>query len=240
MEALRNQTVAQLVTDNIKTAHVFKKYGIDFCCGGGVSLSEACKSKNLDLQELEEALGAINNSAGREYDYKKWSPDFLADHIVNIHHSYVEENIPLLLQYCERVAKVHGKTHPEVKKIEDLFHRVAGELTTHLKKEELILFPFIKKLVKANNEETTLERPQFGSAENPVNMMKDEHESAGEIFAQIRELSNGYTPPQGACNTFKAMYAKLEEFEQDLHLHIHLENNILFPKALELEKKVVQ
>jgi len=239
MEQLRNKTVAQMVTENIKTAHIFKKYGIDFCCGGGESIEKACNRRSLDLNLLEQELLASNTSNERNYDYKNWELPFLVDHIVNVHHHYVEENIPLLLQYCERVTKVHGSTHLEVKEIENLFHQVAGELAAHLKKEELILFPFIKKLVKAAEEGSPLERPSFGSAENPVKMMEDEHERAGAIFRKIADLSNNYTPPEGACNTFKAMYAKLNEFEQDLHLHIHLENNILFPKALKLEEKVM-
>jgi regulator of cell morphogenesis and NO signaling len=177
---------------------------------------------------------------GRAYDYNNWELDFLTDHILNVHHNYVEQNIPLILTYCEKVAKVHGKTHPEVIKIRDLFYQIAGELASHLKKEELILFPFIKKAVKAEKEGSSLQRPPFGTAENPVRMMEAEHESAGELFKEIARLSDGYTAPEGACNTFRAMYAKLDEFEQDLHLHVHLENNILFPKALELERKVVK
>lgn len=240
MEALRNRTVADLVTENIKTAHVFKKYGIDFCCGGGEKIEKACKSKNVDFAELERELLLAAGSGERNFNYNSWDLDFLADHIVNVHHKYVEENIPLLLQYTERVAKLHGGSHPEVRKIEDLFHQVAGELVNHLKKEELVLFPFIRKKVDAEEVEETLERPSFGSTENPVKMMEEEHEYAGELFRKIAKLSNNYTPPPSACNTFRAMYSKLEEFEQDLHLHIHLENNILFPKALELEKKVIQ
>lgn len=240
MEELRNRTVANLVTENIKTAHVFKKYGIDFCCGGGEKIEKACENKNVDLAELEKELLSAAGAVERNFNYKAWNLAFLTDHIVNVHHTYVEENIPLLLQYTEKVAKVHGTSHPEVREIENLFHQVAGELVSHLKKEELILFPFIKKMVAAKEQEETLERPTFGTAENPVKMMEDEHERAGELFREIAQLSNNYTPPASACNTFRAMYSKLDEFEQDLHLHIHLENNILFPKAIELEKEVVK
>lgn len=240
METLKNRTVADLVTENIKTAHIFKRYGIDFCCGGGEKIEKACKKRNIDLAELERELLKAAGTRERNFNYNSWDLGFLTDHIVNIHHKYVEENIPLLLQYTEKVAKVHGASHPEVRAIEKLFRQVAGELASHLKKEELILFPFIKKMVNAEEVEKPLERPTFGTAENPVKMMEEEHEQAGEIFRKIAELSNNYTPPESACNTFRAMYSKLEEFEQDLHLHIHLENNILFPKALELEKKVIE
>lgn len=240
MEALKDRTVADLVTENIKTAHVFKKYGIDFCCGGGEKIEKACIKKDIDLAMLEIELHSAIGSGERHFDYSSWDLDFLCDHIVNVHHRYIEENIPLLLQYTERVAKVHGASNPEVRKIENLFHQVAGELVNHLKKEELLLFPFIKKMVDAEEVEETLERPPFGTTENPVKMMEEEHEHAGALFRKIAKLSNNYTPPPTACNTFRAMYSKLEEFEQDLHLHVHLENNILFPKALELEKKVIQ
>ena len=240
METLRNKTVANLVTENIKTAHVFKKYGIDFCCGGGEKIEKACENKNVALADLEQELLKATGSVEKNFNYNSWNLDFLADHIINVHHQYIEENIPLLLQYSERVAKVHGNSYPEVKEIENLFQQVAGELASHLKKEELILFHFIKKMVQAQQREEILECPTFGTAENPVKMMEDEHEHAGELFRKIAELSNNYTPPASACNTFRAMYSKLDEFEQDLHLHIHLENNILFPKAIELEKKVVK
>lgn len=238
METLKDKTVAELVTKNIKTAHVFKKYGIDFCCGGGISIEKACENKEIDFSKLEEELLAADAPVAKNLNYDSWELDFLTDHIVNVHHSYVEESIPLLIQYTARVAKVHGEHHPEVVEIEKLFHQVAGELVTHLKKEEIILFPFIKKMVKAEKENICLETPGFGTAENPIKMMEAEHEDAGDILKEIARLSNNYIPPEGACNTYRAMYAKLDEFEQDLHLHIHLENNILFPKALKLEKEL--
>ncbi len=234
MEITANNTVAEIVTDNIKTAHIFKKFGIDFCCGGGITVQKACEKKKIDFDNLKKALEAATIDTSNFYNYKAWELDFLIDHIENIHHRYVEENIPLLLQYSNKVAKVHGHHYTEVVQINSLFTAVANELTLHMKKEELILFPYIKKLV-AN---TDFEKPQFGSVNNPIQMMEDEHEHAGDIFKTIATLSNNYTPPEGACNTFKALYAKLEEFEQDLHQHIHLENNILFPKAILLEQKM--
>ena len=142
-----------------------------------------------------------------------------------------------MLQYAAKVAKVHGHHYTEVVKINHLFNEVAKELAVHMKKEELILFPFIKKLAKADKEGVIAAIPHFGSVNNPIKMMEEEHENAGDIFKEIKQLSNNYTPPKEACNTFKALYAKLDEFEQDLHQHIHLENNILFPKAIVLEQK---
>ncbi len=230
-------TVAEVVTNNIKTADVFKKHGIDFCCGGGITIKKACEKKNVSYEELEQELSIINNPVLKAHNYDSWKLDFLVDHIENIHHSYVIENTPLILQYADKVAKVHGHHYTEVVEINNLFKTVAQELASHMKKEELILFPFIKQLVKADREGAKINAPHFGTVNNPIAMMEDEHENAGDILKEICKLSNNYTPPEGACNTFRALYAKLEEFENDLHQHIHLENNILFPKVIKLEEK---
>ncbi len=237
MNITENNTVAEVVTFNIKTADVFKKHGIDFCCGGGISIKKACEKNNIDFSEIEKELSKINNPTSKAYNYDSWKLDFLIDHIENVHHTYVEENIPLVLQYAERVAKVHGHHYSEVIEIHKLFVEIANELTTHMKKEELILFPFVKQLARASREGVKLGLPHFGTVNNPIAMMENEHENAGDIFKEINRLTNSYNPPEGACNTFRALYAKLDEFEQDLHQHIHLENNILFPKAISLEQK---
>lgn len=238
MKDLQLRTVADLVTENIKTAHVFKKYGIDFCCGGGVTIQKACEKANINYEELESDLLHVDNAVTGGHNYNSWPIEFLTDHIINIHHAYVAENIPLLLQYSNRVVKVHGHHYTELHEINDLLTVVAGELSAHMKKEELILFPFIKKLVKAKSEGADIPDTHFGTVDNPIKMMEAEHEEAGEILRKIAKLSNNYTPPPGACNTYRAFFAKLDEFEQDLHQHIHLENNILFPKTLQLEKEM--
>jgi len=230
-----NKTVAEIVTENIRTAHVFKKYGIDFCCGGGISVEKACAKKGIDYTLLEKELTAVDKVVNKAHDYDTWDLIFLIDHIINVHHKYVEENIPLLLQYANKVAKVHGHHYVEVVKINSLLHEVANELAAHMKKEEIILFPFIKLLVRSKNEGVVSPPPPFGTINNPISIMEHEHETVGEIFKTIDRLTNNYTPPEEACNTFRALYAKLEEFEKDLHRHIHLENNILFPKAIVLE-----
>ena len=238
MKNLQLRTVADLVTENIKTAHVFKKYGIDFCCGGGITIEKACEKANINYEELENDLLHVDNAVTGGHNYNSWPLEFLTDHIINIHHAYVAENIPLLLQYSNRVVKVHGHHYTELIEINDLFTVVAGELSAHMKKEELILFPFIKRLVRAKAEGGELPEAHFGTVDNPIKMMETEHEEAGEILRKIAKLSKNYTPPPGACNTYRAFYAKLDEFEQDLHQHIHLENNILFPKTLKLEKEM--
>ena len=236
MNITKESTVAEVVAENINAAHVFKKYGIDFCCGGGISVEKACAKKNVAYIDLEKDLLAID-VVNRAYNYDSWKLDFLIDHIENIHHTYVEENSPLILQYSNKVAKVHGAHFPQVVKINELFTAVAQELAAHMKKEELILFPFIKQMVKAEKEGSVVAAPHFGTVNNPIAMMHEEHENAGDVFKEIAVLTNNYNAPEGACNTFKALYAKLEEFEQDLHQHIHLENNILFPKVIALEQK---
>lgn len=239
MEITKEKTVADIVTENIKTAHVFKKYGIDFCCGGGITLENACAKNNVDQTVLEKELLKVNTVVDAMHDYDSWKLDFLIDYIINIHHTYVNEGLPILSQYANKVAKVHGQHYPEVIEINKLFHEVANELLTHLKKEEQVLFPFIKQLVEAEKEGDLDGLPPFGSVNNPIKMMEHEHENAGDIFKEIAKLTNNYTTPEDACNTFKALYAKLDEFEQDLHRHIHLENNILHPKAIALEKKLI-
>lgn len=233
------KTVADYVTENIKTAHIFKKHGIDFCCGGNVTIQKACAKKNVDQEILEKELSEVDEVKDLIEDYDKWALDFLMIYIENVHHTYVRENLPLISQYSNKVAKVHGHHYEEVVIVNQLFHEVANELLSHLQKEEQVLFPYIKQLVDSKKEGNTSPTPPFGSVNNPINMMEHEHENAGDIFKEISRLTNNYTPPADACNTFRALYAKLEEFEQDLHQHIHLENNILHPKAILLEKEIV-
>lgn len=238
MENIETKTVADLVTENIKTADVFKKHGIDFCCQGGISIRKAADKANIDYPQLLEELKNVDNTTTRANDYKNWTVEFLTDHVLIVHHGYVEESIPILKQYAEKVYKVHGKDHPELLEIRDIFNGVAGDFAAHCKKEELILFPFIKKMAKAANEGAPLPKARFETVDNPIKMMEVEHEEAGEAFRKISKLTHNYTPPEGACNTYRAFFAKLDEFERDLHQHVHLENNILFPKSLKLEKEL--
>ena len=237
MEGIHGQTVGEIVAGNIKTAHVFKKHGIDFCCGGGISVETACEKLEIDIAILEKELLSVDEKAPEDVDYSQWELDDLIKHIVKVHHSYVMESIPLILQYSDRVREVHGMNHPEVIKINDLFYDVANELVPHMRKEEEILFSHILRVVEEKKDgQSEMSNSCFSTVSNPINMMNKEHESVGEIFRTIAELSSNYTPPEGACNTYQALYSKLQEFEEDLHLHIHLESNILFPKAIELEK----
>lgn len=231
---MTNKTVAQIVASDMRTATIFKKYGIDFCCGGGKPVTEACKGKEVEASTIFSEIDNLDVSKA-ETDYNKMDLDVLANYIKEVHHSYVLEASPIILQFADKVAKVHGHSYPENIAIAKLFREVALELEQHMMKEEGILFPHIINLAIANRKEESISVP-FGSVQNPIKMMEHEHDSAGDIFKEIERLTNNYTPPAHACNTYKALYHHLKEFQDDLHIHIHLENNILFPKAIKMEK----
>ncbi len=233
-------TIADIVSKNIKSAHVFKKFGIDFCCGGGISIEKACENKNININELLQELKNIDDFLVPSQNYNLWELDFLIDYIINNHHTYVKNSLTLIDDYASKVSKVHGTSYPEVVQIENIFKHVAEELKSHMHKEEMVLFPYIKNCVVADKNHSQKPIPPFGPILNPIHIMQQEHEQVGNMLKEIAQLSNHYNPPIGACNTFKALYAKLDEFEQDLHIHVHLENNILFPKATLLEISLTQ
>lgn len=234
----QSASIGEIVASDFRTAEVFRKYKIDFCCGGKKSLTQVCKEKNIDVTEVNRDLKFLGSpKESPASNFSDWDPAFLVDYIVNVHHKYVSNAIPLLLEYTTKVSKVHGAAHEEVIAIADLFREASEELISHMGKEENILFPYIKQLADKANDEQPTAACSFGSVQNPIRMMEHEHEVVGDIFKTIRELSNDYTPPEEACATYKVSYLKLKEFEEDLHQHIHLENNILFPKSVELEMK---
>lgn len=234
-----NSTIGELVSSDYRKAEVFKKFGLDFCCGGKKTLQEACKSKGLDIVQIEKELKAVDSIiALPSEDYNSWDISFLADYILNTHHKYVKQAIPVIYEYTQKVAKVHGDKHPEAIVIAEIFLMVSDELNRHICKEEDILFPYIKHLTIAGKNGMKVEAPLFGTIEKPINMMEHEHDEVGKLLEKIRLLSDNYTPPADACTTYKLSYSKLKEFEDDLHKHIHLENNILFRKAIELEKEL--
>jgi len=234
----KNKTIGEIVADDFRTAAIFKKYEIDFCCRGGRTIEEACEKKKESEKELIEELAALPLGKEEMVDVSGWPLDLLANYIVKIHHEYVREKTPILLQFLDKICKVHGERHPELFEIKDLFTESAHDLAEHFQKEERVLFPFIEKLVKASQTGEPLEATHFGTIENPIEMMKHDHTVEGDRFAKIAELTQGYNPPADACNTYQVTFSMLEEFENDLHRHIHLENNVLFPKAIELEKKL--
>ncbi len=234
------ETLGQIATKDLRKAQVFKKYGLDFCCGGKKTVKEACAEKGLDVTKVEQELKAADKMpTSRPIPYNDWSPDFLADYIVNTHHSYVIKTLPDLLTYADKVKNVHGMQHPELVRINQLVQDINAELTTHMIKEEKVLFPYIKSLVAAQKNTQPLQAAHFGTVQNPINMMELEHEMVGKNLEDIRKLTQNYTLPAEACASYSLLYKMLDEFEEDLHLHIHLENNILFPKALEIEKQAI-
>ena len=232
----QEKTIGDFVAENFRTAEVFKKYHIDFCCKGGRTVEEACDNKKVSPQQIYQELEEIANRKSEDIDFNSWPLDLLADYVEKTHHRYVEEKSAMLIPYLNKLCKVHGERHPELFEINELFIGSAQDLAAHMKKEELILFPFIKQMVEAKKNGEPLPAPRFGTVENPVAMMKHEHEAEGERFVKIAELTNNYEFPDDACGTYQVTYRMLEDFQNDLHKHIHLENNILFPKAIAMEK----
>jgi regulator of cell morphogenesis and NO signaling len=231
---VENETVGDVVAQDYRAADVFEKYGIDFCCGGNISLAEACRQRGVNPQELERDIAAALSEpreAGQDFD--KWELPDLAAHIEKTHHAYLKENISSLQAYAEKIAQVHGANHPEVIEISVLFQKMAAELMAHLREEEEVLFPAIRKAVSMKKEGAASAQ-ELEAMRNTLKTLTHEHDAVGAAVHEIRHLAKDYTVPADACNTFMVTYRKLKEFEDDLHKHVHLENNILFPKAAKL------
>lgn len=233
-----DETLGEIAVKDLRKAEVFKKYGLDFCCGGKKTVKEACAEKGIDVtkveQELQHTDKIVSTTVARPLPYNDWSLDFLSDYIVNTHHSYVKKIVPDLSAYAGKVARVHGEHHPELLEINQLTQLVCDELSSHMVKEETILFPYIKHLVAAENRGTALKNGN--TIQKEIDTMEEEHSIVGNALDKIRSLSNNFKLPEDACASYTFLYKTLDEFENDLHIHVHLENNILFPKALELEK----
>lgn len=231
MPAISEQLVREIATANPAAARVFEDLGIDYCCGGNRSLSAACASANV---AVETVLGLLETSQPPS-ETRAWNHAPLSDltrHIVEHHHGFVRLESPRILSLLDKVSTKHGPAHPELSQISELFASLASELEEHMKIEEYILFPYIESLTCAA-EPTAC----FASVESPIQVMVDDHESAGAILSKIHALTGGYQPPADACAAFQTLYRKLEEFERDLHWHVHLENNILFPRAIAAEQE---
>lgn len=234
------ETVGEVVAKDYRKAQVFKKLGIDFCCGGKKTLSEVSSKKGISVDQLKSELAAIDRQdSNPSANFDKWDIGFLTDYIINTHHQYVKDNSAFMIELAEKVARVHGGSHPEVIKVAEIFVAIAKDLGLHLMKEEKILFPYIKELIELKKTGEKVKEVPFGEVSNPIQLMESEHEQAGEDLVAIRELTSDYTLPADACTSYRILYKKLEEFENDLHQHVHLENNILFPKAIELEKELI-
>ena len=238
MECTSERTLADLVLDEPATAHVLERYGLDYCCKGGRSLATACAEKGLDVAQVVHVLEAELHTAIKERSFI--SPDRvslaeLIGHIERVHHGYVRTAIPALVKHTERIALVHGANHPELIEVRDLFAFSAGQLTKHMAKEELILFPEIRRMEEAHRSGTPRPPSSFGSIANPIAGMEEDHREEGGRLARIREITGDHTPPADACTTYRLTLQELRRFEEDLHMHVHLENHVLFPKAVLLE-----
>jgi regulator of cell morphogenesis and NO signaling len=233
-------TLKELVIQQPETAAVLEKYGLDFCCKGGRTIRDACQSKGLNYAEVEkEIANSTRQPVTSGTDFSKMEPDALIDNILFTHHVYVREALPLISAHTEKVARVHGDHHAEVIEIAALFRQVKNELEHHMMKEEQVLFPYIKMMANAKRNGTSAPAPSFGTVQNPVRMMEAEHEAAGNALEEIKNLSSNFTPPADACTTYRLSFLELENFIRDLHIHIHKENNILFPKAIAMEKELI-
>ncbi|MCH8494117.1 MAG: iron-sulfur cluster repair di-iron protein [Balneolales bacterium] len=219
-----DQHIADIVTNDYRTAGVFKQYGIDFCCGGKIPLSEVCQKKGIDIDVLSGELQNLYETPSMNTDYTSWSINRLSDFIVGYHHGYIRDAIPRITSYANKVASRHGNTHPDLIEIYEEFQRLSAELMDHAEDEETRVFPALKNLSNGN-------RPDDTTLNAMIDELESEHTAAGESIARIRTLTSDFTPPEWACNTFRILFKELEAFETDLHHHVHLENNILFRKA---------
>ena len=239
MSVTTEKTVRELALENPSTPRVFEKLGIDYCCGGNQSLEHACRKANLSIDSVLNSLKAAQleaQPARRDRDWQYGSLGDLIAHIDSTHHAYTRSEIARLGPLLDKVCSVHGKNHPELLQIRASFSGLSQELTMHMMKEEMVLFPYIVRMEEAVIQKEPILPPPFGTVENPVSMMMHEHDSAGDALRAMREGSSGYAAPPDACVSYQTLYRALAEFEADLHQHIHLENNILFPRAVEMEK----
>ena len=230
--------VGEVVAENFHAAKVFESHGLDFCCGGKRTIEDACKTKGVDTDSLLAELEKLNANNPSSTHFDKWEADFLTDYIINNHHAYVNNAVSTIEHHLQKVVSAHGAKHPEVCGIESIFTELKNELLEHMAKEERMLFPYIKKLSFAIKNSIEMPAAPFGSVDNPIKVMESEHDNAGLLLKKINALSDSYTPPQDACATFRVLYGEFREFEEDLHVHIHLENNVLFPKAKTMEEKL--
>ena len=231
MQVTGETPVGAIVAADFRTAAVFHEFGIDFCCGGGTTLSEACRKRNLDESAVMTAVERSCDQPGSGPHFERWDPETLIAFIVGTHHRYVKRVLPSMSAHAQKIAAVHGRRHPELSEVARLVDEVAAEMTSHMAKEERMLFPYICALADAAREGTPVPTASFGLIDNPIRMMEEEHKIAGDAMTRIRELTQDYSAPEDGCTTYRVCLQELDAFERDLHAHVHLENNLLFPKA---------
>ena len=234
MTITAESTVRDIVLETPTAISVLERFGIDYCCGGGHTLAEACSKRDQSLAPVLNELKLQQNQSNPQGDWRGAPLQDLVSHIVHTHHAFARTQLGLIHELATKVERRHGSTHPEVHKIGNVLAGISAELTHHFSCEEEVLFPYIEQL----NESQAQRGPSvFSSAELPIARMLKDHGQTGDELRGLREITNDYQPPSDACTTYRALYRAMEDLERDLHQHIHLENNILFPRALELEKK---
>jgi regulator of cell morphogenesis and NO signaling len=241
MTITAEKTVRELALEHAGATRVFEKLGIDYCCGGKRSLEEACRAANLNIGEVlasveQSSQPVMATQTDKDQNWHAVPLTALIAHIQNTHHKYTREEIARLGPLFEKVCSVHGSKHRELFEVYDSFKGLAQELGTHMMKEDMVLFPYTVRMEAARAENRSFLPAPFGSVQNPVSMMEHEHDSAGNALRAMKQASNGYSAPADSCISYQTLYRVLAEFEADLHQHIHLENNILFPRAVAMEK----
>jgi regulator of cell morphogenesis and NO signaling len=231
---LDTTTLGDIVARDARAGAILDRYGLDYCCGGARSLAEGCVQSGVDIQRVVADLEALDPEA-RETPEEDLPA--LIDHILAQHHAYIREAVPVVQNHLTKVVAAHGERHTELPLVASRFTAVAGELAVHMMKEERVLFPYIRALADAARNDAPPPPDMFGTIQNPIRMMEAEHEEAGGGLAEIRELTRGYEAPDDACTTYRMLLEELETFEHDLHRHVHLENNVLFPRAVDLEEE---
>jgi len=229
------KTVRDLALEIPSATRIFEKLGIDYCCGGSRTLSDACANVGIPLEQVVTSLEAAQQPPQDAVDWKEKSLFELISHIVAKHHAFTRQEIERLDSLTDKVCSVHGKNHPELEQIRALFRGLGQELFVHMHKEEQVLFPYVVRMEEAISNGEPVPVPLFGTVQNPIRMMMFEHDAAGEVLRKIRQASSNFTVPPDGCISYQTLYQALEAFEQNLHQHIHLENNILFPRAIEME-----
>lgn len=240
MNNLSTKTIKEIALENPATIPVFQEFKIDFCCGGKRLFDEACRAAGVEPEIVTEKLAKTYETEPRAEFVENLAASELIDYIVEKHHAFTRSEVERLSVLTRKVCHRHGARYDFLFAMEDSFRQLCEELLPHLQKEEMMLFPYIKRLEMSAANDLTTPRPPFGTVNNPVRMMMFEHDAAGEILRKMRETTSDYTLPEGACMSFRALFNGFEDLEKDLHRHIHLENNVLFPRAVELEKEVFE
>jgi regulator of cell morphogenesis and NO signaling len=236
---LAARSLSDLVKEDARAAIVLERFGLDYCCGGHQTLQEATAARSVPIAPVIDALEALGDPGEGAQGEATWAElDALTGHIVERHHDYVRRVTPTIEAWLDKLATRHGGRHPELLQVRGTFAQLSSELTVHMAKEENLLFPFIDELAAARRAGTPLPASAFGTVLHPVRVMEADHRAAGDLLARLRALTDGYSVPADACMTYRLCYAELERFEADLHRHVHLENNVLFPQALTLEREL--